>query len=105
MFILYFTANLEKLLELQKKNQWSSFVEPQELILKHGFVNKKKGLFARKRMLLLTDTPRLIYIDANTNVKKGEIPFTENLSCEAKNFKIFYVHTVRNQFLKETKKT
>lgn len=92
----YFSANLEKLLELQKKNlqNWSNFVEENELILKHGYVNKKKGLFARKRMLLLTNTPRLIYIDPVQKIKKGEIPFDKNLSCEARNFKIFYVHTV-----------
>jgi 3-phosphoinositide dependent protein kinase-1 len=89
---------LEKLLEQQKKKnpRWSKFVEPSELILKQGYVNKKKGLFARKRMLLLTNTPRLIYIDATSNVKKGEIPFTEKTFTEAKTFKIFFIHTVRS---------
>lgn len=45
-------------------------------------------------MLLLTSVPRLIYIDASANVKKGEIPFTSTLTCEPKNFKVFFVHTV-----------
>ncbi|CAG9798713.1 unnamed protein product [Chironomus riparius] len=86
--------SLKKLLEDQKTNlHWSEFVEENEYIIKHGFINKRKGLFSRRRMLLLTSTPRLIYIDAHANVKKGEIPFDSSLTCERRNFKIFFVHT------------
>ncbi|CRL04421.1 CLUMA_CG017507, isoform A [Clunio marinus] len=88
------TSLLQKLLEEQKQLEWSAFVESDELILRYGFIMKrKKGLFARRRMLLLTNKPRLIYIDPNTNIKKGEIPFDANISCEAKNFRHFLVHT------------
>ncbi|XP_049283888.1 3-phosphoinositide-dependent protein kinase 1 [Anopheles funestus] len=73
-------------------SQWQPFAEGEE-ILKYGFIYKRKGLFARRRMLLLTKRPRLIYIDAVNMVKKGEIPWTSALSVEAKNFKTFYVHT------------
>lgn len=90
----HFSATLEKLLEKQKENEWNVFVGDRELIIKYGFVNKRKGLFARKRMLLLTNTPRLIYIDPHTRIKKGEIPFDFSLKAETKNFKIFHVHTV-----------
>lgn len=62
--------------------------------MKQGFVMKRRGLFARKRMLLLATGPRLIYIDPVQMVKKGEIPMSRDLRCEAKNFKIFFVHTV-----------
>lgn len=88
---------LKKLLDDQKTNlqQWSEYVEDNEYIIKHGFINKRKGLFSRRRMLLLTSKPRLIYIDAVNNVKKGEIPFLSSLTCERRNFKIFFVHTVR----------
>ncbi|XP_059226730.1 3-phosphoinositide-dependent protein kinase 1 isoform X2 [Stomoxys calcitrans] len=81
-----------KRLELQKTDKWHSFAEG-EVILKKGFVNKRKGLFARRRMLLLTTGPRLIYIDPVQMVKKGEIPWSPELRAEAKNFKIFFVHT------------
>lgn len=88
---------MKRRLEIQKKeNPWISYVMDDELIVKFGFVNKRKGLFSRKRMLLLTTTPRLIYIDAANNVKKGEIPFSENIKCDPKNFKIFFVHAVSN---------
>lgn len=74
-------------------NKWQQFVEG-EAIVKQGFVNKRKGLFARKRMLLLTTGPRLFYIDPVQMVKKGEIPLSRDLRSEPKNFKIFFVHTV-----------
>lgn len=74
-------------------NKWHQFVD-DEVILKQGFVNKRKGLFARKRMLLLTTGPRLVYVDPVQMVKKGEIPFSRDVRVEPKNFKIFFVHTV-----------
>uniref|UniRef100_A0A182QQ81 3-phosphoinositide-dependent protein kinase 1 n=1 Tax=Anopheles farauti TaxID=69004 RepID=A0A182QQ81_9DIPT len=71
---------------------WQPFTDGAE-ILKYGFISKRKGLFARRRMFLLTTGPRLIYIDPVTMVKKGEIPWSDTLSVEAKNFKTFYVYT------------
>ncbi|XP_055321100.1 3-phosphoinositide-dependent protein kinase 1 isoform X3 [Sitodiplosis mosellana] len=81
-------------------NKWQQFVEG-EVIVKQGFVNKRKGLFARKRMLLLTTGPRLFYIDPVQMVKKGEIPMGPELHSEAKNFKIFFVHTPNRTYYLE----
>uniref|UniRef100_A0A336L6Q3 3-phosphoinositide-dependent protein kinase 1 n=1 Tax=Culicoides sonorensis TaxID=179676 RepID=A0A336L6Q3_CULSO len=86
------TDKAKLLLEQEKNNRWHAFADG-ELILKQGFINKRKGLFARKRMLLLTTGPRLIYIDPVQMVKKGEIPWSCDLKTEPKNFKIFFVHT------------
>lgn len=80
--------------EAQSVSKWGQFVEPGELILKQGSIYKRKGLFARRRMLLLTTTPRLIYIDQSQMLVKGEIPWSSELRVEPKNFKIFFVHTV-----------
>lgn len=81
-------------LEKQRvSNQWDVFVEGN-LILKQGFVNKRKGLFARRRMLLLTTGPHLYYVDPVNMVLKGEIPWSPELRVEPKSFKIFFVHTV-----------
>uniref|UniRef100_A0AAG5CR60 3-phosphoinositide-dependent protein kinase 1 n=1 Tax=Anopheles atroparvus TaxID=41427 RepID=A0AAG5CR60_ANOAO len=79
---------------------WEPFADG-ETILKHGYVSKRKGLFARRRMFLLTTGPRLIYIDPVNMVKKGEIPWTATLSVEAKNFKTFYVHTPNRTYYLE----
>jgi hypothetical protein len=54
-----------------------------------------QGLFARRRMLLLTLGPHLYYVDPANMVLKGEIPWSHELRVEPKNFKIFFVHTVR----------
>lgn len=89
-----------RLEEQAKSNKWHPFAEG-ELILKQGFVNKRKGLFARKRMLLLTTGPRLIYIDSVQMVKKGEIPWSSELHVEPKNFKIFFVHTPNRTYYLE----
>ncbi|XP_055912054.1 3-phosphoinositide-dependent protein kinase 1 isoform X2 [Eupeodes corollae] len=82
----------QKRLEQQKSDKWHPFAKG-EVILKKGFVNKRKGLFARRRMLLLTTGPRLIYIDPVQMIEKGEIPWSSELTVEPKNFKIFFVHT------------
>lgn len=85
-------------IDVQKEDKWHQFVD-SEVILKQGFVNKRKGLFARKRMLLLTTGPRLVYVDPVQMVKKGEIPWSSELRVEPKNFKIFFIHTVSCLFI------
>lgn len=85
----------EKRLLLEKQaseNTWHQFVE-NNLILKMGPVDKRKGLFARRRQLLLTEGPHLYYVDPVNKVLKGEIPWSPDLRPEAKNFKTFFVHT------------
>ncbi|XP_012284119.1 3-phosphoinositide-dependent protein kinase 1 isoform X2 [Orussus abietinus] len=88
-------------LEKQKaSNQWDCFVDGN-LILKQGFVNKRRGLFARRRILLLTTGPHLYYGDPVLMVRKGEIPWSPELRVEPKNFKIFFVHTPNRTYYLE----
>ncbi|KAL5290009.1 PDPK1 family protein [Megaselia abdita] len=93
----YDFAEKEKKIKLEKQaiddSEWHLFAE-NEVILKKGYINKRKGLFARRRMLLLTTGPKLIYIDPIAKIKKGEIPWSADLRIEPKNFKIFFIHTV-----------
>lgn len=83
-----------------KENQWHQFTE-NNLILKQGLVDKRKGLFARRRMLLLTQGPHLYYVDPVNMVLKGEIPWSPELRVEPKNFKIFFVHTPNRTYYLE----
>lgn len=118
--------NRAQLLEEQRRtSKWADFVLPTELIVMTGTVNKKKGLFAKRRQLILTDIPRLVYVDDDKvgaasgmercrmhcahdgpvdraqrasraqNMVKGEIPLTANTRLEQKNAKVFLVHAVR----------
>ena len=41
-------------------------------ILKQGILDKKKGLFAKRRMFLLTEGPHLYYVDPSAMVLKGK---------------------------------
>ncbi|KAJ0178349.1 hypothetical protein K1T71_006172 [Dendrolimus kikuchii] len=83
-----------------RENKWHQFVDG-ELILKQGLVDKRKGLFPRRRMLLLTTGPRLFYVDPTNMVLKGEIPWSPELRVEAKNFRIFLVHTPNRTYYLE----
>ncbi|NP_001191464.1 phosphoinositide-dependent protein kinase I [Aplysia californica] len=95
-------ARKEKLAKQRAENPFHQFVE-DNLILRQGFVDKRKGLFARKRMLLLTEGPHLYYVDAHNKVLKGEIPWSKELRPEAKNFKIFFVHTPNRTYYLESR--
>lgn len=82
-----------KLLEDQiKNNKYHRFVE-NNLIIKQGILDKKKGLWSRRRMFLLTEGPHLYYVDSDHMVLKGEIPWSETIRPEVRDFKIFFVHT------------
>lgn len=85
---------LEERLKKQKEtNKYHQFVE-NNLILKQGLIDKKKGFFPRRRMFLLTTGPHLYYVDPANMVLKGEVPFCKEMRTEAKNFRNFYVHVV-----------
>mmetsp|Transcript_16046 Transcript_16046/g.34984 ORF Transcript_16046/g.34984 Transcript_16046/m.34984 type:complete len:503 (-) Transcript_16046:1365-2873(-) len=72
-------------------HKWEQFLDPDERRVFMALVYKRKGLFSKKRQLILTDQPRLIYVDPDTMQYKGHIPWTrENpVSCIIKNSKEF----------------
>merc|ERR1712130_1000072 len=58
-----------------------------------GILDKKKGFWSRRRMFLLTEGPRLFYVDPKEKVVKGEIRWSADMKTEMKDFRIFFVHT------------
>lgn len=82
----------ERIEKQRRENKWHRFVQ-DNLILKMGLIDKRKGLFARRRQFLLTEGPHLYYVDPENMVLKGEIPWSRQLRVEAKNFKTYFVHT------------
>ncbi|KAE9550247.1 hypothetical protein FO519_006545 [Halicephalobus sp. NKZ332] len=80
-----------KLAAQRDQNVFHKFVK-DNLIIKFGFIDKKKGLFARRRMFLLTEGPHLFYVDPVSMQLRGEVPFSKELRVEAKNFRAFFVH-------------
>ncbi|CAH1171223.1 unnamed protein product [Phaedon cochleariae] len=91
---------IQQRLEAQKSNIYHSFVE-DNLIVKQGVVDKRKGLFARRRVFLLTLGPHLYYVDPVTMTFKGEVPWSADMRTEAKNFKTFFVHTPNRKYYLE----
>lgn len=69
---------------LSEKEKWKQFLNPGEQQILTGTVYKRKGLFSKKRQLILTDKPRLLYIDGDKLELKGEIPWTYQypVSCD-----------------------
>lgn len=82
-------------LEMQKESQLAQYCGVDELIIKNGMVSKKKGLSTKKRMLVLTDKPRLFYVDMQKMELKGEIPWSASIegTVPPKNTKRFDVVT------------
>ncbi|KAM7537573.1 hypothetical protein Aperf_G00000064293 [Anoplocephala perfoliata] len=82
----------EELLKKQSaQNMFHRFVNGR-LIVKQGVLYKRRGLFARKRVFLLTEGPHLFYVDPDAMVRKGEVPWSNFLRVERKNDKIFSIH-------------
>jgi len=67
----------------QDKGHWKTFLLAGEQQLFTGLTDKRKGLFSKRRQLILTDLPRLFYVDPESMELKGEIPWdaTDPVKC------------------------
>lgn len=88
------TRKISQVIDTQSSaRKWEVFLNENEKQIFTSTIYKRKGLFSKKRQLILTDQPRLIYVDPDTMELKGEIPWTiENpVECTKKNEKEFDV--------------
>ena len=74
-----------RLLHEKLVKTWGGFLKNGELIVKMGFIYKRRKLSIKKRMMILTSTPRLIYIDAKKMEEKGSIPIDGDFDISIKN--------------------
>lgn len=79
-----------------ERKEWASFLLDTENILVSGLIYKRRKLSIKKRFMILTDTPRLIYIDPKVKELKGEVPWSRKLTVEVKNDVVWRVNTVRS---------
>jgi 3-phosphoinositide dependent protein kinase-1 len=70
------------------------FLLPGERIVFTALVKKHKGFSSKKRQLLLTNTPRLMYVDPVKMVLMGTIPWTSDLSVRVESPCNFLIRTV-----------
>lgn len=61
---------------------WDTYLTLGEEHVFGGIVWKRKGLFSKRRQLVLTSKPRLLYFDPSTMELKGEIPWSAECPVE-----------------------
>ncbi|KAL1918145.1 uncharacterized protein VTP21DRAFT_3411 [Calcarisporiella thermophila] len=87
----------EKLKAQQATSRWQPFMLKNELIMRAGPVVCKRLLFlpflGKRRQLILTDYPRLLYIDEEHMAQEGEVLWSTRISPELKGRKWFVVKT------------
>ncbi|KNC96469.1 AGC/PDK1 protein kinase [Spizellomyces punctatus DAOM BR117] len=93
-----------KKLEEQASSPIRRIISHTELIIMNGTVYKRKGLFSKKRGLVLTDLPRLQFFDEGKLIAKSEIPWSEKLKVELKGTRHFFVHTPKRTYYLEALK-
>lgn len=81
--------------------QWSRFLKEGESHVFSSTIYKTVGLFSKKRQLILTDTPRLIYVDPVSMEQKGEIPWTKShpISCSVVRYFFYCSYVMMNRIL------
>lgn len=57
------------------EDNWKVFLLPNEQQVFTRLISKRKGLFSKARRLVLTDMPRLFYVDPDSMEMKGEVPW------------------------------
>lgn len=66
---------------------WRKFIPDaleSEEIVKTGRISKRKGFFSKNRQLILTDLPRLVYVDPTAMEYKGNIPWNVSQPVQVK---------------------
>jgi len=85
--------------EMRKK--WKHFLDEDEDIVYSAIMIKKRKFTRKRRMFLLTNTPRLIYIDDDKMKQKGEIPLSKDLKVEIKNNISWCIHVPKRTYVLE----
>jgi 3-phosphoinositide dependent protein kinase-1 len=75
--------------------KWKEFLGDHEEHVFTGLIWKRKGLFARHRLMVLTNKPRLFYLDPSTMTLKGEVPWDARhpLRCQPVSEYGFDIHS------------
>jgi 3-phosphoinositide dependent protein kinase-1 len=79
----------------EERKEWEQFLLENEQILESGLIYKRRKLSIKKRFMILTDTPRIIYIDPKKKILKGEVPWSKKLFVEVRNDIVWRINTVR----------
>ena len=81
-------------LTVSLNDRWSKFLMKNENVVYTALVIKRRRFTAKKRQLILTDKPRILYIDPEKMIVKGIIPWSNELYVVKKNSREFHIQTV-----------
>lgn len=84
----------QKQIKEEERAKWNQFLLDTEEILVSGLIYKRRKLSIKKRFMILTNHPRIIYIDPKKKILKGEVPWSRKLEVEIKNDVTWRIHTV-----------
>lgn len=95
--------NQEDNVTLENRNytkEWQSYLLPNEQVIFSSRTVKRRHLSSKKRQLILTDFPRLFYVDVDSKVQqiKGQVPWTKDMWAEAVDTNRFVVHTPNRDY-------
>lgn len=95
----------KRLKKQEERKEWEQFLLENEQILESGLIFKRRKLSIKKRMLILTDTPRIFYIDPRRRILKGEVPWSKKLYIEIRNDVVWRINTPKRiYYLEDLKK-
>ncbi|KAG2222376.1 hypothetical protein INT45_006898 [Circinella minor] len=108
----YSSSNAQSLERLGEQSHppWIAHLYPNESIIRASRVLRKRGLFSKKRFLMLTDRPRLLYLDegpaqdGSGGTLRCEIGWNAELLPELKTKSIFCIHTPQKLYTFEDPK-
>ncbi|XP_049849767.1 putative 3-phosphoinositide-dependent protein kinase 2 [Schistocerca gregaria] len=81
-----------------EKKPWEKHLLKAEKTFFSGLVYKRRKFSIKKRMLILTDMPRLIYVDPKNNTLKGEISWSDLRQVEKKTDVSWKIYTPKRTY-------
>ena len=80
---------------------WTVFLRGAETIVLQSTVVKRKGMSKKRRQLILTSAPRLIYVDATAMEEKGQVALSPALEVRRHNARQFDIVTPSRTYIFE----
>ncbi len=87
---------------LDEHAEWKRFLIDRESVFYTGPIMKRSfrgiGILAKKRQLILTTFPRILYVDPARMQLKGEIPWSDSLVAEQLSRKHLVIYTRKKRY-------
>lgn len=78
---------------------WERFLFDKEEVVYCSKIVKTRRFSTKTRILILTDFPRLFYVDPETDLQKGQVPWSNSLCAAAHDDSNFTVHTPDRDYI------